>query len=144
MIGISIIPVDTDPLRVWTQWNRGMNIFDAPTMENTYFGNTAPKINLGDIDWFGAGAMSSLKDIGPGDLHLFADGAASVTHPNDNVSAQFGFQGLLTPSENALVEMNYETINLLKEKHPRPEDDLDFPNEPEVVDVPEITPTEVK
>ena len=36
-------PIDTDKLRVWTQWNRGMDIFDAPVMNNTYFGNTAPK-----------------------------------------------------------------------------------------------------
>ncbi|MCX7169822.1 MAG: DUF3373 family protein, partial [Proteobacteria bacterium] len=48
MLGIAIIPIDTDPLRVWLQWNRGFNIFDAPTMNNTYFGNTAPKTNLGD------------------------------------------------------------------------------------------------
>jgi len=96
MLGIAVIPIDTDRLRVWTQWNRGFNIFDAPTMSNTYFGNTAPKINLGDIDWWGAGAMSTLKNVGPGDLNLFADIALSVTHPNQNVSSQFGFQGLLT------------------------------------------------
>jgi hypothetical protein len=96
MIGIAVIPIDTDKLRVWTQWNRGMNIFDAPVMNATYFGNTAPKVNLGDIDWFGAGAMSTLKGVGSGDLHLFADAAMSRTHPNGNVSAQFGFQGLLT------------------------------------------------
>jgi hypothetical protein len=96
MVGISVIPIDTDKLRVWTQWNRGYNIFDAPVMSATYFGNTAPKVSLGDIDWFGAGAMSTLKGVGPGDLNVFADAAVSVTHPNNNVSAQFGFQGLLT------------------------------------------------
>lgn len=96
MLGISIIPIDSDKLRVWTQWNRGFHIFDAPIMNGTYFGNTAPKADLGDIDWFGAGAMSTFKKVGAGDLHVFADAALSVTHPNDNVSAQFGFQGLLT------------------------------------------------
>lgn len=96
MVGLSVVPIDTDPLRVWLQWNRGMNIFDAPVMKNTYFGNTAPKTNLGDIDWFGAGFMSTFKKFGPGDLNVFADAALSVTHPNPNVSAQFGFQGLLT------------------------------------------------
>jgi hypothetical protein len=40
--------------------------------------------------------MSTLKKVGPGDLNLFADMALSVTHPNSNVSSQFGFQGLLT------------------------------------------------
>ncbi len=96
MMGIAIIPIDTDPLRVWLQWNRGMNIFDAPTMSNTYFGNTAAKTNLGDIDWYGVGFMSTFKKIGPGNLHLFGDVGMSVTHPNNNVSAQFGFQGLMT------------------------------------------------
>lgn len=98
MLGIAVIPIDTDPLRVWLQWNRGFNIFDAPTMNNTYFGNTAAKTNLGDIDWWGAGFMSTFKKFGPGDLQLFADAGLSVTHPNNNVSAQFGFQGLMTGS----------------------------------------------
>lgn len=96
MVGVAIIPIDTDPLRVWLQWNRGMNIFDAPTMNNTYFGNTAARTNLGDIDWFGVGFMSTFKKVGPGNLHVFGDMGMSVTHPNNNVSAQFGFQGLMT------------------------------------------------
>jgi len=96
MLGVALIPIDTDPLRVWLQWNRGFNIFDAPTMSNTYFGNTSPKINLGDIEWWGAGAMGTIKNVGPGNLNWFADIGLSVTHPNQNVSSQFGFQGLLT------------------------------------------------
>lgn len=96
MLGISVVAIDTDKLRVWGQWNRGFHIFDAPAMRDTYFGTTAPKVDLGDIDWFGVGAMGTLKGVGPGDLHLFADAALSVTHPSRNVSAQFGFQGLLT------------------------------------------------
>ena len=96
MVGISIVPIDTDALRVWTQWNRGMNIFDAPKMNNTYFGSTMPKTNLGDIDWFGLGAMGTIKRVGPGELTWFADAGLSVTHPNQNVSSQFGFQGLMT------------------------------------------------
>ncbi len=96
MLGIAVIPVDTDPLRVWLQWNRGFNIFDFPVMSNTAFGNTAPSTNLGDIDWYGAGAMTTLKNIGPGTLNFFADAGLSVTHPNENVSGQAGFQGLGT------------------------------------------------
>ncbi|HEY5898066.1 MAG TPA: DUF3373 domain-containing protein [Burkholderiales bacterium] len=96
MIGVSLVPIDTDRLRVWLQWNRGMNIFDAPTMNATYFGNTQPRANLGDIDWYGAGVLSTLKNVGRGDLNLFADFGLSQTHPNENVSSQFGFQGLLT------------------------------------------------
>jgi len=96
MLGLSLVPIDTDKLRVWLQWNRGMNIFDAPKMKNTYFGNTMPKTNLGDIDWFGAGAMSTFKNVGAGNLTVFADAGVSITRPNQNVSSQFGFQGLLT------------------------------------------------
>ncbi|MEW6513105.1 MAG: DUF3373 domain-containing protein [Pseudomonadota bacterium] len=96
MLGVAFVPIDTDRMRVWLQWNRGINIFDAPKMTNTYFGNTAPSINLGDIDWFGAGIMGKIKNVGSGDLNYFADFGWSVTHPNQNVSANFGFQGLLT------------------------------------------------
>lgn len=96
MLGIAVVPIDSDPLRVWVQWNRAFNIFDAPVMNNTYFGNTAVKTNLGNMDWLGAGFMSTFKKVGPGNLHVFGDVASSITHPNGNVSAQFGFQGLLT------------------------------------------------
>ena len=96
MLGVAIIPIDTDPLRVWAQWNRGFNIFDAPKMNNTYFGNTMPKANLGDIDWWGVGAMGMIKNVGIGNLNYFVDAGLSISRPNNNVSAQFGFQGLLT------------------------------------------------
>ena len=98
MLGVAIIPVDTDPLRVWFQWNRGFNIFDFPVMKNTAFGDTAPSVNLGSIDWFGLGGMSTLKKVGPGDLNFFVDGGMSVTHPTTAVSGQAMFQGLLTGS----------------------------------------------
>ena len=96
MLGVALVPIDTDPLRVWLQWNRGMNIFDAPTMNNTYFGNTRAKADLGDIDWLGAGFMSTFKKVGSGDLQLYGDVGVSITHPSNNVSSQFGFQGLMT------------------------------------------------
>jgi len=98
MLGLAVIPVDTDPLRVWMQWNRGFNIFDFPEMNNTIFGNTAPSTNLGSIDWYGIGAMSTLKAVGPGTLNIFADAAMSITNPNNNVSSNAMFQGLLTGS----------------------------------------------
>ena len=96
MLGVAIIPVDTDPLRVWLQWNRGFNIFDAPVMNSPVFGNAAPSINLGDIDWYGAGAMTTIKNVGPGSLNFFTDVGLSITHPTNNVSSQFGFMGLGT------------------------------------------------
>ena len=96
MLGIAVLPIDTELLRVHLQWNRGFNIFDFPTMNNTYFGNTSNSIDLGDMDWYGTGVMSTLKKVGPGNLKLFAELGASVSHPNQNVSANAGFQGLLT------------------------------------------------
>lgn len=96
MLGVAVVPVDTDPLRVHFQWNRGFNIFDFATMDNTYFGNTSPSIDLGDIDWYGTGVLSKLKKVGPGNLNLFGEFGLSVTHPNQNVSGNAGFQGLMT------------------------------------------------
>ena len=96
MLGVALVPVDTDPLRVWLQWNRGFDIFDFPAMSNTAFGNTSPSTALGDIDWYGIGAMSTIKKVGPGKLNFFGDAGMSITHPNENVSAQAGFQGLMT------------------------------------------------
>lgn len=75
MIGVAIIPIDTDPLRIDFQWNRGMNIFDDPNNV---------RANLGDIDWFGLGAISNLKKVGPGNLTMFLSTGMSITHPNDN------------------------------------------------------------
>lgn len=96
MFGVQFVPIDTDPLRIWTQWNRGFNIFDAPVMRDTFFGDTAPQTNLGDIEWWGAGAIGLFENVGKGTLNYFAEIGHSITHPNDNVSSQFGFQGLLT------------------------------------------------
>lgn len=96
MVGISVVPYETEDLKLWVQWNRGMNIFDAPTMKGTYFGDTRARTNLGDIDWYGVGVMGRIGNLGSGTLNYFADVGVSVTRPNDNVSAQFGFQGLLT------------------------------------------------
>jgi hypothetical protein len=96
LMGVAIVPYDTDPLRIALQWDRGFNIFDFPQMENSTFGKTAPSTNLGDIDWYGLGLISTLKNVGPGSLQLFSDFGMSITHPNDNVSANAGFQGLMT------------------------------------------------
>jgi opacity protein-like surface antigen len=83
MLGVAVIPVDTDPLRIWMQWNRAFNIFDAPEAID---GTMAPSVNLGSIDWYGIGAMSTLKKVGPGDLNFFVDGGVSRTNPNNNTA----------------------------------------------------------
>jgi hypothetical protein len=91
MIGVSIVPYDTDPLYIDLQWNRGFNIFDSPVIASTTlpapFNSLQPSVDLGDIDWFGITALSTLKNIGPGRLNVFGSGALSVTHPNTNTNA---------------------------------------------------------
>ena len=96
MLGVAVIPYETDDLRIWTQWNRGFNIFDFPKMNNTLFGNTAPSENLGAIDWFGTGAMTTIKKLGPGDFNAFTDFGLSIARPNHSVSQNAGFQGLMS------------------------------------------------
>ena len=82
MIGVQVVPYDTDALRLDFQWNRGFNIFDNPN---------APTIQLGELDWYGVGALSTLKNVGSGNLNLFASGGLSVTHPNqDRLMGMFG------------------------------------------------------
>lgn len=75
MLGVNITPVDTDPFRLEFQWNRGFNIFNDP--------NTVT-VELGDIDWYGFSAVSTLKKVGAGDLQLFASGGMSIAQPNGN------------------------------------------------------------
>ncbi len=84
MLGVSVIPYDTDRLYLNLQYNRGMNIFDFPVFASSTLGPLAPHTDLGDIDWFGATAFSTLKNVGPGTLNLFASTALSKTHPNAN------------------------------------------------------------
>ncbi|HYG67382.1 MAG TPA: DUF3373 family protein [Anaeromyxobacteraceae bacterium] len=75
MFGVQVVPVDIDPIRIDLQWNRGIDIFDNPN---------AVGAELGDIDWFGVGALSTIKRVGPGDLTSFVSAGTSVAHPNGN------------------------------------------------------------
>jgi hypothetical protein len=80
MIGLNVVPYDTDPLRVQFQYNRGMNIFNAPIMlTDTGAGfPTAPSVNLGDIDWLGFDLLGKA-----GAFNWFVATGMSITHPND-------------------------------------------------------------
>jgi len=97
MLGVSVVPYDTDPLFVDLQWNHGFNIFDSPVIASTTlpapFNSLRPSVDLGDIDWFAITALSTLKNVGPGRLNVFGSGALSITHPNTNTNAFGG--GLL-------------------------------------------------
>ncbi|MHB1025045.1 MAG: DUF3373 domain-containing protein [Desulfobacteria bacterium] len=82
MLGVSVVPYDTDRLYLNFQYNRGMNIFDFPVFASSTLGPLSPHTDLGDIDWFGATALSTLKHVGPGILNVFGSAALSKTHPN--------------------------------------------------------------
>lgn len=84
MIGVSVVPYDTDRLYLDFQYNRGMNIFDFPVFASSSLGPLSPRTDLGNIDWFGVTALSTLKKTGPGTLNVFASAALSKTHPNQN------------------------------------------------------------
>jgi len=95
MIGVQIVPYDTDRLHAGFQYNRGMNIFNAPSFVSGNFAGTpfsGPSIDLGDIDWYGLDFMGRIKNVGIGHLNWFVNGALSNTHPNNN---NFLGQGLL-------------------------------------------------
>lgn len=83
-LGISAVPYDTDRLYLNVQYNRGMNIFDFPVFASSTLGPLSPHTDLGDIDWLGLTALSTLKNVGPGTLNLFGSAALSKTHPNRN------------------------------------------------------------
>lgn len=83
MIGIDLVAIDTDPFRAQFQYNRGIDIFDAPIMLSGPF-PLEPGTNLGDIDWFSVDLMGMKKKLGPGNLNWFASLGQSQTHPNGN------------------------------------------------------------
>ncbi len=84
MIGVSVVPYDVDKLYINLQWNRGMHIFDFPVMQSSTIGPTRPQTDVGDIDWYGVTVLSTLKNVGPGALTVFAAGGLNKTHPNGN------------------------------------------------------------
>ncbi len=84
MLGVSVVPYDTDRLYLDFQYNRGMNIFDFPVFASSSLGPLSPNTDLGNIDWYGVTALSTLKKTGPGTLNVFASAALSKSHPNQN------------------------------------------------------------
>jgi hypothetical protein len=96
MIGVSVVPYDTEKLYVNLQWNRGMNIFDSPVMQSSTFGPTSVTADLGDIDWYGVTLMSALR-AGSSKLTVFGSGGMSQSHPNGVLNGMGG--GLLGQSD---------------------------------------------
>jgi len=124
-LGIQLVPVDTDDLHAELQWQRGFNIFAVPSDGmnqrvdmgggNFVTVNTPVKTNLGDIDWLGGILMKKIEKLGSGDLHLFASGALSFSHPNNNLfSLPFYFTDPTNPQgsmQNAGFGLLYDEGN---------------------------------
>ncbi len=96
-LGLNAAVIDSDTLHVEVQYQKGWNIFDAPsdgfTMVNPATGALTPvsvSANLGDIDWIGAVVTGKL-----GNLNLFLSAAQSKTDPNDNTFGGTSPWGLL-------------------------------------------------
>ncbi|MBI2213692.1 MAG: DUF3373 family protein [Acidobacteria bacterium] len=83
MIGLDLVAYETDRFRAQFQYNRGMDIFDAPIMLSGPF-PLAPATNIGDIDWESLDFMGMAKNVGPGNLNWFVSAGFSQTHPNGN------------------------------------------------------------
>lgn len=105
MLGVNLVPYDTDNLHVELQWNRAFDIFDNMP-------DLGVRTNLGDIDQYGLLVMGKINNVGPGDLNLFAAGGLSKTHPNNNMftfnvdaSALFGqpFGNVVMPAGAGLL-----------------------------------------
>lgn len=87
--GIMASLYDTESLRAQIQYQKGSNIFDAPSDGSALTGPV--RHNLGDIDWVGGVVMGKVSN-----LNLFFSAAYSKTHPNDqlfevNAGPPFGF-----------------------------------------------------
>ncbi len=88
MVGFVVVPYNTDQLEIQLQWDRAIDLFDAPPdyQFTTPNGTTTlqPATNLGDIDQYGALANGQIRNI-----NYFVAGALSVTHPNGNQAEAF-------------------------------------------------------
>lgn len=90
-LGVNVVPYDADGIHVELQWQKGWNIFDAPSdgMPQTVEAvpgsgmyltvNRPVGGNLGDIDWLGGVVTGKV-----GSLNLFVSAAMSKTKPNGN------------------------------------------------------------
>ncbi|MBI5847878.1 MAG: DUF3373 family protein [Nitrospirae bacterium] len=91
LIGLNVVPYDTENLRVELQWNRAFNMMSNPPI--AAWGNV--QANVGDIDQFGSLVMGKVNNIGPGDLNLFASAAMSRSHPSGKTySMPFGYMDM--------------------------------------------------
>ncbi len=76
--GVMAALYDTENRRAEVQYQKGSNIFDAPSDGSTLTGPV--RHNLGNIDWVGGVIMGKVSS-----LNLFFSAAQSQTHPNDEL-----------------------------------------------------------
>jgi hypothetical protein len=76
--GVMAALYDTEALRAQVQYQKGANIFDAPSDGSTLTGPV--RHNLGDIEWVGGVVMGKVSN-----LNLFISAAQSQTHPSDQL-----------------------------------------------------------
>ena len=81
MLGVQVVPYNTDDVMVTLQWNRAFNIFNSPEMMSGTGPISAPTTNLGSIDWLGADIIGKV-----GSLNWFFDAAVSLARPNNNTA----------------------------------------------------------
>jgi hypothetical protein len=91
LVGLDVVPYDTDNLRAEAMWVRALDIYAFPerTTNSLGYANT----NLGDIDLYGLMLLGRINKVGSGDLNLFLSAGMSRTHPNNKTYA--GSYGLL-------------------------------------------------
>jgi hypothetical protein len=77
-LGLNAALYDTDNLHVEVQYQKGWNIFDAPSDGSDLTGPVSH--NLGDIDWIGAVVMGKVAGF-----NLFISAAQSKSDPNDQL-----------------------------------------------------------
>lgn len=77
-IGINIAAYDSENLHAELQWQKGMNIFDAPS-------DAGVAHNLGDISWVGGVVMGKISN-----LNWFVTAAVSRTDPNNELTGPGG------------------------------------------------------
>ncbi len=81
MLGVNLVPYETDALRVELQYNHAINVFSNPIMLSGPFQQTFSSVqtNLGDIDWYGIDFIGKVSN-----MNWFVAGAMSKTKPNGN------------------------------------------------------------
>ena len=85
LMGINVVPYDTDNLHLELQVSKAFQMFAGPEFTSlSIAGFSLPNANLGDITQYGGVVMGKIDSLGIGDLNLFLSAAASHTSPSNN------------------------------------------------------------